>query len=296
MAGVGAGLFFVTLLVWAPAAWLYFDAADRGHSSYLWGGLALIPFWNVVVIVAYFIVRSRADKQPGLEYSRVRIYQHVAVFTFWSLVAVGVASVLFGLIGYARADDPPPFFQEPRGTVLRETLAFASALLVISIPALGVHYAFIERQLRRTTLPSADRQSLARLQSGQFSVLMVLGSIVAALTTVMLVFSVSGRLFDVGELDRGATTFAMSALPVALLSLALTFGAFWFNERFQAGRTLVRGAEASVITEPSSTAAVDALPSETPAEAVVRFCSQCGVALVQGAKFCPSCGAAVESA
>ena len=302
MAAAGAVLFFVTLFVWVPAAWLYFDAEDRGHSAYLWGALALIPFWNVIVIVGYFIVRSRAEAQPGLEYSRARIYQHVAILTFWGLLAVALTSNLFGLIEYARADDPPPFFEQPRGTQLRETLAFAFALIFVSVPAFIVHYGFVQRRLRQSTLSPAVRHSLARLQVGLFSVLVVLGGLIATLTTVMLVFALSGRLFDVGDLDRDATTFGMSALPVALLSLALTFAAFWLDGRFQDGRALIREAEAAAavegppaaVTAPAVAAGVAAPAAEAAAGA--RFCSQCGAELAQGSRFCASCGTAVESA
>ena len=247
MAPAAFGLFFVTLLVWVPAAWLYFDAEERGHSAYLWGVLALIPFWNVPVIVAYFIVRSRKEPSPLLDYSRARIYQHVAVMTFAGgcdeghreSLAVAATSVLFGLIRYARAEDPPLRFEEPRDVVLRETLAFAFALLVVAVPAFAIHFAFMRRRLTRALGEARERLSMAHLQFGLFALIVALSGLLATLPAVVLVFELSGRLFDVGSVDRDASTFAMSVLPVALLSLAVTYVVFWADDEFQRGRVLL---------------------------------------------------------
>ena len=300
MAPAAFGLFFVTLLVWVPAAWLYFDAEERGHSAYLWVVLALIPFWNVPVIVAYFIVRSRKEPSPLLDYSRARIYQHVAVMTFWGLLAVAATSVLFGLIRYARAEDPPLRFEEPRDVVLRETFAFAFALLVVAVPAFAIHFAFMRRRLTRALGEARERLSMAHLQFGLFALIVVLSGLLATLPAVVLVFELSGRLFDVGSVDRDASTFAMSVLPVALLSLAVTYVVFWADDEFQRGRVLldVAAAVAPAMTdgpeaEPPSPAA--SVPASAPA-GDARFCVQCGHALPAGARFCAGCGAAVAPA
>ena len=309
MAGAAFGLFFVTLLLWAPAVWLYFDAEERGHSAYLWGALALIPFWNVPVIVAYFIVRARKQPSSSLEYSRARIYQHVAVVTFWGLVAVAATSVLFGLIRYARAEDPSRLFEEPRDVVLRETLAFAFALLVVAAPAFAVHFAFMRRRLRRAVDVAAERLAMARLQSGLFSLVVVVSGLLATLSAVALVFEGSGRLFDVGNVDRDVSTFGMSVLPVTLISIGFAFVVFWLAPEFQRGRGLLREAgeaEAATAGPPAAAApsassapatagpaAEAAAPSST---ADARFCTQCGDALPAGSRFCPGCGTAAAPA
>jgi hypothetical protein len=318
MAGAAFGLFFVTLLLWVPAIWLYFDAEERGHSAYLWGALALIPVWNVPVIVAYFIVRSRKQPSSALEYSRARIYQHVAVVTFWGLVAVGVTSVLFGLIRYARADGAARLFEEPRDVVLRATLAFAFALLVVAAPAFAVHFAFMRRRLRRAVDVAAERLAMARLQSGLFSLVLLVSGLLATLSAVTLVFEGSGRLFDVGNVDRDLSTFGMSVLPVALISIGVAFIVFWLAPEFQSGRGLLREAAeadarvaaALAAPPPSSTAAAPATeapgteaPAATPAApaapsstADARFCIECGSALPAGARFCPGCGTVAATA
>ena len=313
MAEAAFPLFFVTLLLWAPAVWLYFDAEERGHSAYLWGGLALIPFWNVPVIVAYFIVRARKEPSPSLEYSRSRIYQHVAVMTFWGLLAVAAASVLFGLIRYARAEDPPLRFVEPRDVLLRETLAFAFALVVVAGPAFAFHFAFMRRRLRRAAGAAAERLAMARLQSGLFALVVVMSGLIATLSAVALVFEGSARLFDVGDVDRDLSTFAMSVLPIALISLGFAFAVFWLAPEFQRGRVLLReagAAEAATAGPPApaappaapaaATAAASAEPAAqaagSSATADARFCVQCGGALPEGSLFCPRCGTAAASA
>ena len=308
MAEAGFGLFFVTLLVWAPAVWLYFDAEERGHSAYLWGGLALIPFWNVPVIVAYFVVRARKQPSPSLQYSRSRIYQHVAVMTFWGLLAVAATSVLFGLNRYARAEDPPLRFEEPRDMVLRETLAFAFALLVVAGPAFAVHFSFMRRRLRRAADVAAERLAMARLQSGLFSLIVVMSGLIATLAAVALVFEGSARLFDVGDVDSDFSTFAISVLPVALISLGVASAVFWLAPGFQRGRTLLSEAgEAEAATAGPPAPAAPAAPAAASAEPAApaaapsstdgaRFCVQCGGALPGGALFCPRCGTAAAPA
>ena len=309
MAGAAFGLFFATLLLWAPAVWLYFDAEERGHSAYLWGALALIPFWNVPVIVAYFIVRSRKQPSSSLEYSRARIYQHVAVVTFWGLVAIAATSVLFGLIRYARAEDSPRLFEEPRDVVLRETLAFAFALLVVAAPAFAVHFAFMRRRLRRAVDVAAERLAMARLQSGLFSLVVVVSGLLATLAAVALVFEGSGRLFDVGNVDRDLSTFGMSVLPVALISIGFAFVVFWLASEFQSGRGLLREARESEAATAGSPAAAAPSASSAPATAGpaaqasaqslaadARFCTQCGGALPAASRFCPGCGTAAAPA
>ena len=303
MAGAAFGLFFATLLLWVPAVWLYFDAEERGHSAYLWGALALIPFWNVPVIVAYFIVRSRKQPSSSLQYSRARIYQHVAVLTFWGLVAVGITSVLFGLIRYARAEDPPLRFEEPRDVVLRATLAFAFAVLVVAAPAFAVHFAFMRRRLRRAVDVAAERLAMARLQSGLFSLVLIVSGLLATLSAVALVFEGSGRLFDVGNVDPDLSTFGMSVLPVALISISFAFIVFWLAPEFQSGRGLLREAAAAVpdaaalAAQPPSPATALATPAvaSSPTEGA-RFCTQCGSAVPAGARFCPGCGTAAAPA
>src|SRR5438046_773925 len=91
---VGLGIFFVTLLVWVPAAWVFFDAQERRHSAYLWGTLTLM--FSVAALVAYFWVRSRTSAND-VGYSRGRIYLHVAIATFWGLAAIGLGIALWGL-------------------------------------------------------------------------------------------------------------------------------------------------------------------------------------------------------
>ena len=313
MSGAALGLFFATVLLWVPAVWLYFDAEERGHSAYLWGALALIPFWNVPVIVAYFIVRARKQPSPSLEYSRARIYQHVAVITFWALVAVGVTSVLFGLIRYARADDPARLFEEPRDMVLRATFAFAFALVVVAAPAFTVHFAFMRRRLRRAVDVPAERLAMARLQSGLFSLVLIVSGLLATLSAVALVFEGSGRLFDVGNVDRDVSTFGMSVLPVALISIGLAFVVFWLAPEFQSGRGLLSEAAeadaqgtaalAAQRPSPAEARAEPASATEAPATEVAasspsgdaRFCTQCGSALPADARFCPGCGAAAPT-
>ncbi len=305
MAGAAFGVSFFVLLVLVPAAWLYFDAEERGHSAYLWGALALIPVWNIPVIVAYFAVRARKESSPSLEYSRARIYQHVAVITFWGLVAVGATAVLFGLIRYVRAEDPPLWFDEPRDAVLRETLAFAFALVVVAAPAFAVHFAFMRRRLRRAVEVATERLSMARLQSALFSLIVVLSGLFATLSAVELVFEGSGRLFDVGNVDRVLSTFGMSVLPVALISIAVAFVVFWLAPEFQSGRGLLREADeaeaataGALATQPPSPAAAPAAatPPAPAATAGSRFCVECGRAMPAGARFCPGCGTAAAPA
>ena len=228
------------LLVWAPAAWVYFDAQERGLSAYVWGTLALLPFTNVVVIIFYYRHRARTEPPPLLEYTRTRIYEHVAVMTFYGLLVVATISVLFGVIEYVRAEDPPLPLEQPRETVLRETLALVVALWVISVPALVAHYALVWHRLAALPAEGAERRTMAQLQQGLFSLIVVLGGLLAAFSTVVLVFEVTGRLFDVGGLGRDLSTFGLSALPISLLAIQVAYAVLWMSPEFQRGRALLR--------------------------------------------------------
>lgn len=240
MPGAPVVLFFLTLFVWVPAAWIYFDAEERGHSGFFWGALALIPFWNIWVVIGYFIVRGRKDPVPDLEYSRTRIYQHVAVMTFYGLVTLMAISVLFGFVSYVRADDPPLPFQEPRGDVLRDRLAMAVAILLVSVPAFAAHFAFMRRRLIRAASTTTERLFMARQQLALFALVVVLSGLIAALALVLLAFELSGWMFDVGGVGKNASSFAFSALPIAVFSLAIVYAELWMDDEFQRGRALLQ--------------------------------------------------------
>lgn len=300
MTDVGLGIFFVTLFLWVPAAWVFFDAQERGHSAYLWGALTLM--FSLAVLVVYFIVRSRGVRRQSATYSRGRIYLHVATMTFWGLAAVGTAVALFGVFQRIGATEDLERFGTSladRDQTLREALAFGVAILVICLPAVVLHLLLLRRQVARAE--GADRLSLARLQSGLFSLLVVLGGLLAFAVFASAVFGVTALAFDVdGQIGREGWATILSLLVVSLLSLALATALFWLDAGFQQGREELRTAESTANEERQLSASVVAA-SVAPAAGAVpstsgRFCSQCGTALASGARFCAACGAPVASA
>lgn len=300
MAAAGIGLFFGTLFVWVPAVWVYFDAEERGHSAYLWGALALFPFWNVLVLVGYFIVRAREERPVQYPYSRGRIYLNVALLTFWGLTAIAIAVAVFGLIDYARTNETVARFATPRGDLLRERLAFAVALSLIAVPVVAVHALLWRRARNEQSESDAGRAVWTRLASALASVVIVLSGLIAAVAVVGLVFEVVGRLFEVGaDLETEVSTFALSVLVPALGSLAIAYAAIWLDPAVQRGREESRAAAAAA-TPAAEAPGLDAASTPQPVAATIappaletRFCSQCGATLSAGARFCASCGTAV---
>ncbi len=214
----GLILFFGAVFVWAPAAWIYFDAVERRQAPYLWAFLALVPWFNLVVLVVYLILRARsgATAQAGGPDTRLPVYLHVGVLTFWGLAAVGLSALVYGPLHLLRAY-PPPF--DARATdALRTTLAFAMAVLLVSGPALGVHGWLAIRAVRRASAEAAP--SLARMADGLRLLLAVLGGLTATVAVVVLVFWGMGVLFRVGELAmEQPTSMAISVLPASILSM-----------------------------------------------------------------------------
>ena len=96
---------------------------------------------------------------------------------------------------------------------------------------------------------------MAQLQQGLFSLIVVLGGLLAAFSTVVLVFEVTGRLFDVGGVGRDLSTFGLSALPISLLAIQVAYAVLWMSPavparprvaaRDTAGTSLIAGRSAS---------------------------------------------------
>ncbi len=297
MTGVAIGLFFVTVFLWVPAAWVFFDSQDRGHSSYLWGALTLI--FSLPALVVYFIVRSRWAARPGYaaaEYSRSRIYFHVAVVTFWGLTTVAATAAMFGVYQWVGASEGP---FDDRGRTLREALAFGLPLLLIAVPATAVHVVMLRRRVAAATGPV--RESLSRLLRGLESLMLVLGGLIATAAGISALFGLSGSLFDVGGFDRDGWAFTLSTLVTSLLSVSLT--RLLFTEAVLSGaRTAPPAPTPPVAPEAAPVAAriEPAAPSVTPPDTgsagpVARFCAGCGSTLISGARFCSACGITVDA-
>lgn len=228
MAGVGAALFFTILLVWVPAAALFFDAAERRQSPYLWGALAVVPFLNVVVVGAYLLLRGRAGEETTRS-TRLVAYLHIGVLTFWALVAVGLNGLFYAPIRFLRSPATPEEYDEPRGAVFRQTLAFALALLVIAIPALTGHLLLLRRSLADTAEAVLPR--VGRMNDALGMLLTVLGGLVVTLSVVLLVFEGIGRLLSVGSGSVFLSTIAISALVPAAISIVGSLLLFPRGER-----------------------------------------------------------------
>lgn len=216
---IGLFLFLAAVFVWAPAAWIYFDSVQRRQAPYLWAFMALIPWFNLVVLVAYLVLRARSATPQAalpdtrLPDTRLAVYLHVAVLTFWGLTAVGLTALAYGPLHMLR--EQPTEFDAPAAETLRQTLAFAVAVLVIAGPALGVHLWMAARALR------ADRATIARLADGLRLLLTVLGALTTTLAIVVLIFWGIGLLFQLGEVDMEEPTSLMfSLLPASMLSVA----------------------------------------------------------------------------
>jgi hypothetical protein len=298
MTDVGAGIFFITLFFWVPAVWVFFDAQERGHSAYLWGALTLM--FSLAALVVYFAVRAgRGRREAGSTYSRGRIYLHVAAITFWGLAAVGVTVALYGVLQRVGASEDTSFLGTSlaeRDRTLREALAFGIALLVICLPATALHLVLIRRQVLRSA--GDERLALARLQSGLFSLLTVIGGLIAFSAFAAAVFGVTALAFDVeGQIGRDGWSAILPMLAISSLSLALATALFWLDEDFQAGRRELSAARASAAQSgamPPQPVA-EARPRTATASSGAGFCSQCGAALMSGARFCSACGAAVAT-
>lgn len=316
-------IFIFTLFWWVPAAWVYFDAEERGHSGYLWGGLALI--WWIPAIVVYFIVRSRRKGALGFAYSRGRIYLHVAIVTTWGLAALAASVILWAVTDYYRSRDDGFPFADPE-TELRQQLAFGVALLVVAAPALALHLIAWRRGRGRPRADDGERLASARLEGGLASLIVALSGPIAALALVVLVLSGIAAVLEAGGVDRDLTTFALASGVPAAVSLAAAYALFWLDDDFRRGRALVREAElgadislaryapASTPARPAALATPPAPPApatpptEVPTHTAVarvepppappfeaRFCTQCGTALPSDARFCPRCGAPVSA-
>ena len=202
-----------------------------------------MPFTNVAVIIFYFRHRARTEAPSPLpRYNLSRIYEHVAVITFYGLIYVAIIMVVHSVIAYVRAEDPPLPFQEPRGTVLREASAFVVAVLVISVPALVAHLWLVRRRLMAALPEGPERRVVAQFQMGLFSLIVVFSGLVGLFALVVIVFELTGHAFDIGSVRRDLSTFGMSALAVSLVSIAVAYAAFWMSSDFQHGRTLIQRA------------------------------------------------------
>ena len=215
------GIYFLILLFWVPAAWVYVDAEERGLSAYLWGGLTLLG--SVITLIFYYRHRARVDVPDSLSYRRGRIYMHVALLTFYGVVFASLLILLGALIDYVRGDDPLSTSLFGRGEELRRSVALVVALLVIAVPLLAVHYEGLRRRVARGMSDAAARLDIGQLQRALVSVVVLLSSLLGLLAITVLVFEVTGRLFDVGGVGRDASTFGMSALIVSVLSLAAMY-------------------------------------------------------------------------
>ena len=125
-------LFAGAMFVWAPAVWIYFDSVERRQAPYLWALLALVPWFNLVVLFAYLILRSRGAPAPDpyAPDTRLPVYLHVGVLTLWGLAAVGLSALVFGPLDAVRSHPRP--FDEFTIDTLRSVRAFAVAVLVVS--------------------------------------------------------------------------------------------------------------------------------------------------------------------
>lgn len=211
------GIFFIVLLVWVPAVWVYLDAEQRGHSAYLWGGLMLLG--SVITLIFYYRHRARIDAPSTLRYGRRRIYLPVAMITFYVVVVASLLVLSFAIIDYLRGNDPLARALISRGDELRRNVALVVALLLIALPLFAAHYELLRRRTVALAGQAADLVEIARLQRANVWLVAVLSSLLALLAATMLVFEVVGRLFDVGGIGREASTFGLSALIVSLLSL-----------------------------------------------------------------------------
>lgn len=171
-----------------------------------------------MVLVAYLILRSRSAEPatPVRADTRLPLYLHVAVLTFWGLVAVGLSTLIYGPLHQFRTTLPP------EDTGLRETLAFSTAVLFVSVPALAVHVWLAMRALSRASVAAAP--VVGRMADGLRMILIVIGALTATLAVVVLIFWGFGRLFQVGEIEmEEVTTLSLSVLPASLLSVAAGF-------------------------------------------------------------------------
>lgn len=227
MAVVGLLLFFATLFVWIPAAAIYFDASERGQSPYLWAILAFVPWLNVIVIVAYLVMRMRTPSSGGVEAStRLAKYLHISVLTYWGLSAFGISVALYAVIHYLRLSRPLQSFDSDPNQALREQIALALSILVIALPALAVHGVLLRRLLARAV--EATRSAIDCLQDALSLLLIVLGGTTAALAVVLLVFEVIGRLLRV---ETGSDDITSSIALAMLPSSTLTILAAWALRR-----------------------------------------------------------------
>lgn len=213
------GIFFLVLLFWVPAAWVYIDAEQRGHSAYLWGGLTLLS--SVLALIFYYRRRSQVGDPPELNYGRGRVYIHVALLTFYGIIFVSTLILASALIDYIRGEDPLSESLLGRDTELRRAVALVVALSVIALPMLAVHYEMMRRRI--APLAMVERGRFARIERANVNLVRVFSALTSLLAATMLVFEVTGRLFDVGGIGRDASTFGLSALIAGLLSLAAMY-------------------------------------------------------------------------
>jgi hypothetical protein len=279
VAELAFGVFFVTLFFWVPAAWVFFDAEERGYSAYFWGALTL--FFSLAAVIAYFIVRARRPA-PAWPYSRGRIYFHVAVVTFWGLTMTAVYAAVWGVSRWAGAT--PTFVDDP-SEGLRGSLAYAIGTALIAVPALGIHLALMRGQV--TAAQGAAREILARLQSALAWLTVVFGGLTGLVSLLVLAYAVAGLAFDTGDTTRATWAFAVAGATTALVSLALTLAIFFVDPNFQRGRALLRAARPGAALPEAPAAPSEPVPVEAPRPA---FCGACGARLAPDARFCAACG------
>jgi Domain of unknown function (DUF5671)/zinc-ribbon domain len=101
--------FVFPLIVVGVAAWVFFDATDRGKKSpWMWalGALILVPtvFGGIILLIIYFTQRNngrRVEVAPG---AAVRLYLTDVTFTSVVLLVSGAATAMAAALAYAVSD------------------------------------------------------------------------------------------------------------------------------------------------------------------------------------------------
>ncbi len=285
------------VILWlALATWVYFDATERGKPSIVWaGGVFLLPWLGVVVLILYLIFRDtgqRVQVPPG---GGRRQYLYIVSFAGLATLIVGLAILLTTTIVRAISEG------EMDNDGYRQALASSIAAIIVGVLVWATHWFRAERRLASMSDDEEFRASFYLHRAYLYTVFGV-SWIIAFIAGLWLLGGGLANAFAVENVEPEGWVPALGPALIALLVIAFHYLASFetpqyreFLARFETipPPPLIGGPEAAPATVSAQAPPTPPPPLATAPEGQ-KYCTRCGAQAVSEDAFCGSCGATLR--
>ncbi len=285
------------VILWlALASWVYFDATERGKPSIVWaGGVFLLPWLGVVVLILYLIFRDtgqRVQVPPG---GGRRQYLYIVSFAGLATLIVGLTLLITTTIVRAISE----------GAIgddgYRQALASSIAAIIVGVAVWATHWFRAERHLGSRPDDEQFRAAFYMHRAYLYTVF-GLSWIIVFIAGLWLLGGGLANAFAVEDVEPEGWVPALGPALVALLVIAFHYFASFetpqYKEllaRFESipPPPLIGGPAAAPATASPEAVQPSSPPTTAPPEGG-RYCTRCGAQAVPEDAFCSSCGAALR--